>query len=73
MFSLHQFFESQLIPFTTGDAILALWTVERSLLSEVISLVVKCSLSIQDNCGVRETVVGSVLRVKIGAQLLHFG
>ncbi|XP_063060987.1 adenylate cyclase type 10-like [Engraulis encrasicolus] len=49
-----------------GDAILALWTVERSLLSEVISLVVKCSLNIQDNCGVRETAVGSVLRVKIG-------
>ncbi|KAL2096533.1 hypothetical protein ACEWY4_008681 [Coilia grayii] len=50
----------------TRDAILALWTVERSLLSEVISLVVKCSLNIQDNCGVRETAVGSVLRVKIG-------
>ncbi|XP_062408009.1 adenylate cyclase type 10-like [Sardina pilchardus] len=49
-----------------GDAILSLWTVERSMLSEVISLVVKCGLNIQDKCGVRETDVGSVLRVKIG-------
>lgn len=30
----------------TGDAILALWTVERVQLSEVIFLVVKCSLNI---------------------------
>ncbi|XP_041919969.1 adenylate cyclase type 10-like isoform X3 [Alosa sapidissima] len=49
-----------------GDAILALWTVERSRISELISMVVKCGLNIQDNCGVRETDVGSVLRVKIG-------
>ncbi|XP_045081481.1 LOW QUALITY PROTEIN: adenylate cyclase type 10-like [Coregonus clupeaformis] len=49
-----------------GDAILALWTVERIQLSEVISLVVKCSLNIQDQCGVRETEVGCQLKVKIG-------
>nr|AVV68759.1 soluble adenylyl cyclase 35 kDa variant [Oncorhynchus mykiss] len=49
-----------------GDAILALWTVERVQLSEVISLVVKCSLNIQDQCGVRETEVGCQLKVKIG-------
>lgn len=53
----------------TGDAILALWTVERVQLSEVISLVVKCSLNIQDQCGVRETEVGCQLKVKIGACL----
>uniref|UniRef100_A0A8C7H1T0 Guanylate cyclase domain-containing protein n=1 Tax=Oncorhynchus kisutch TaxID=8019 RepID=A0A8C7H1T0_ONCKI len=49
-----------------GDAILALWTVERVQLSEVISLVVKCSLNIQDQCGVREMEVGCQLKVKIG-------
>uniref|UniRef100_A0A8C7GYB2 Guanylate cyclase domain-containing protein n=1 Tax=Oncorhynchus kisutch TaxID=8019 RepID=A0A8C7GYB2_ONCKI len=49
-----------------SDAILALWTVERVQLSEVISLVVKCSLNIQDQCGVREMEVGCQLKVKIG-------
>ncbi|KAI4900581.1 hypothetical protein NFI96_017263, partial [Prochilodus magdalenae] len=49
-----------------GDAILALWTVERSQLSEVISLAVRCSLSIQEHCGVRKTGVDCDLRVKIG-------
>ncbi|XP_046887362.1 adenylate cyclase type 10-like [Hypomesus transpacificus] len=49
-----------------GDAILALWAVELKRLSDVISLVVKCSLVIQDKCGVRKTGVGCQLRVKIG-------
>ncbi|XP_015214518.2 adenylate cyclase type 10 [Lepisosteus oculatus] len=49
-----------------GDAILALWKVERMQLSDVISLAVKCSLNIQDQCGIRETEVGCQLRVKIG-------
>ncbi|CAB1327890.1 unnamed protein product [Coregonus sp. 'balchen'] len=48
-----------------GDAILALWTVERIQLSEVISLVVKCSLNIQDQCGVRETEVGWISAGKL--------
>ncbi|XP_067117035.1 adenylate cyclase type 10-like [Osmerus mordax] len=49
-----------------GDAILALWAVELQRLSDVISLAVKCSLVIQDKCGVRKTGVGCQLRVKIG-------
>ncbi|XP_034145484.1 adenylate cyclase type 10 isoform X1 [Esox lucius] len=49
-----------------GDAILALWTVERIQLRDVISLVVKCSLDIQDQCGSRNTEVGCQLRVKLG-------
>ncbi|KAJ8003480.1 hypothetical protein DPEC_G00148750 [Dallia pectoralis] len=49
-----------------GDAILALWTVARIQLRDVISLVVKCSLDIQDQCGTRKTEVGCQLRVKIG-------
>uniref|UniRef100_A0A3B4CBB1 Guanylate cyclase domain-containing protein n=1 Tax=Pygocentrus nattereri TaxID=42514 RepID=A0A3B4CBB1_PYGNA len=49
-----------------GDAILALWAVERSQLSEVITLVIRCGLNIQDKCGIRETEVGCQLRVKIG-------
>ncbi|KAK6483081.1 adenylate cyclase type 10-like [Huso huso] len=49
-----------------GDAILALWRVERIQLSNMISLAVKCSLNIQNNCGNRETEVGVKLRVKIG-------
>ncbi|XP_036442923.1 adenylate cyclase type 10-like [Colossoma macropomum] len=49
-----------------GDAILALWAVERSQLSEVITLAIRCGLNIQDKCGIRETEVGCQLRVKIG-------
>ncbi|XP_075465688.1 adenylate cyclase type 10 [Ascaphus truei] len=48
-----------------GDALLALWKVERYQLSEVITLVVQCSMEIQEKCGVRETEVGVDLRVKI--------
>ncbi|MGH0135884.1 UNVERIFIED_CONTAM: hypothetical protein FKN15_059675 [Acipenser sinensis] len=50
----------------SGDAILALWRVERIQLSNMISLAVKCSLNIQNNCDNRETEVGVKLRVKIG-------
>ncbi|XP_069082624.1 adenylate cyclase type 10 [Pleurodeles waltl] len=49
-----------------GDALLALWKVERMELSEVITLAAKCSLDIQKDCGVRNTEVGVELRVKIG-------
>lgn len=54
----------------SGDAILALWPVERMQLSEAISLVVRCGLIIQARCGVRKTEVGCQLRVKIGASLV---
>ncbi|XP_029460830.1 adenylate cyclase type 10-like [Rhinatrema bivittatum] len=49
-----------------GDALLALWKVERKHLSEVITLVAKCCMDIQEDCGVRDTKVGIELRVKIG-------
>lgn len=51
---------------STGDALLALWKVERSQLSDIITLALKCSLRIQEEYGVRETEVGLELRVKIG-------
>ncbi|MGH0136665.1 UNVERIFIED_CONTAM: hypothetical protein FKN15_062128 [Acipenser sinensis] len=54
----------------SGDAILALWRVERIQLSNMISLAVKCSLNIQNNCDNRETEVGVKLRVKIGDAIL---
>ncbi|XP_030623566.1 adenylate cyclase type 10-like [Chanos chanos] len=49
-----------------GDAILALWKAERTQLSDIIFHAVRCSLNIQDECGIRETKVGCQLRVKIG-------
>ncbi|XP_064420120.1 adenylate cyclase type 10 [Latimeria chalumnae] len=49
-----------------GDALLALWKVERKELSEAITLAVKCSLNIQKCCDNRDTDVGVNLRVKIG-------
>ncbi|KAG8132967.1 hypothetical protein E2320_010798 [Naja naja] len=49
-----------------GDALLALWKVERCHLNEIITLALKCSFSIQQEYGVRDTEVGLELRVKIG-------
>ncbi|XP_019386392.1 PREDICTED: adenylate cyclase type 10 [Crocodylus porosus] len=54
-----------------GDALLALWRVERSHLSHIITLALQCSLSIQEAYGVRETEVGQELRVKIGLSAGH--
>uniref|UniRef100_A0A8C8R8M7 Adenylate cyclase 10 n=1 Tax=Pelusios castaneus TaxID=367368 RepID=A0A8C8R8M7_9SAUR len=54
-----------------GDALLALWKVERSQLSDIITLALKCSLRIQEEYGVRETEVGLELRVKIGLSAGH--
>ncbi|KAM6945639.1 adenylate cyclase type 10-like [Aplochiton taeniatus] len=49
-----------------GDAILALWSVEdRMQLKDVISVAIKCSLIIQDQCGVRETEVGCISAGKL--------
>ncbi|XP_072903507.1 adenylate cyclase type 10-like [Hemitrygon akajei] len=49
-----------------GDALLALWRESRKVLSQILTLAVKCSLNIQDKCDNRETEVGVKLRVKIG-------
>uniref|UniRef100_UPI00398F2D34 adenylate cyclase type 10-like n=1 Tax=Pristiophorus japonicus TaxID=55135 RepID=UPI00398F2D34 len=49
-----------------GDAMLALWKERRKALSEILTLAVKCSLTIQDKCDNKETEVGVKLRVKIG-------
>ncbi|XP_065259432.1 LOW QUALITY PROTEIN: adenylate cyclase type 10-like [Emys orbicularis] len=54
-----------------GDALLALWKVQRSQLSDIITLALKCSLRIQEEYGVRETEVGLKLRVKIGLSAGH--
>ncbi|XP_074859423.1 adenylate cyclase type 10 [Carettochelys insculpta] len=54
-----------------GDALLALWKVQRSQLSDIITLALKCSLRIQEAYGVRETEVGLELRVKIGLSAGH--
>lgn len=49
-----------------GDALLALWRVERCHIHDIITLALKCSFSIQQEFGVRDTEVGLELRVKIG-------
>ncbi|XP_053882125.1 adenylate cyclase type 10-like [Malaclemys terrapin pileata] len=54
-----------------GDSLLALWKVQRSQLSDIITLALKCSLRIQKEYGVRETEVGLKLRVKIGLSAGH--
>ncbi|KAL7984711.1 hypothetical protein Chor_003281, partial [Crotalus horridus] len=53
------------------DALLALWKVERCHLNEIITLALKCSFSIQQEYGVRDTEVGLELRVKIGLSAGH--
>ncbi|XP_065447486.1 adenylate cyclase type 10-like [Chrysemys picta bellii] len=54
-----------------GDALLALWRVQRSQMSDIITLALKCSLRIQKEYGVRETEVGLKLQVKIGLSAGH--
>ncbi|KAM3841795.1 adenylate cyclase type 10 [Vipera latastei] len=54
-----------------GDALLVLWKVERCHLNEIITLALKCSFSIQQEYGVRDTEVGLELRVKIGLSAGH--
>ncbi|XP_063155965.1 adenylate cyclase type 10 [Candoia aspera] len=53
------------------DALLALWKVERCHLNDIITLALKCSFSIQQEYGVRDTEVGLELRVKIGLSAGH--
>uniref|UniRef100_A0ABM5GDD3 Adenylate cyclase type 10 n=1 Tax=Pogona vitticeps TaxID=103695 RepID=A0ABM5GDD3_9SAUR len=54
-----------------GDALLALWKVERREINHIITLAVICSFKIQEDYGVRDTEVGQELRVKIGVSAGH--
>ncbi|MBZ3886941.1 Adenylate cyclase type 10 [Sciurus carolinensis] len=49
-----------------GNVLLALWTVEKNQLSDIITLVAKCSLEIQEKFGIYHTREGQDLRLKIG-------
>ncbi|XP_048661207.1 adenylate cyclase type 10-like [Marmota marmota marmota] len=51
----------------TGNVLLALWTVEKNQLSDIITLVAKCSLEIQEKFGIYHTREGQDLRLKIGS------
>ncbi|ELK00322.1 Adenylate cyclase type 10 [Pteropus alecto] len=48
------------------NVLLALWTVEQNQLSDIITLVAKCSLEIQEKFGVYHTREGQDLQLKIG-------
>ncbi|XP_070440686.1 adenylate cyclase type 10-like isoform X6 [Equus przewalskii] len=50
----------------TGNVLLALWTVEQNQLSDIITLVAKCSLEIQEKFGIYHTKEGQDLQLKIG-------
>ncbi|XP_037375571.1 adenylate cyclase type 10-like isoform X2 [Talpa occidentalis] len=50
----------------TGNVLLALWTVEQNQLSDIITLVAKCSLEIQEKFGIYHTIEGQDLQLKIG-------
>ncbi|KAM4834756.1 LOW QUALITY PROTEIN: adenylate cyclase type 10-like [Thomomys bottae] len=50
----------------TGNVLLALWTVEQKQLSDIITLVAKCSLEIQEKFGIYHTTEGQDLQLKIG-------
>lgn len=49
-----------------GDALLALWKVERRQLENIITVVVKCSLEIHGLFETQESEEGLDVRVKIG-------
>ncbi|KAH1172121.1 hypothetical protein KIL84_007739 [Mauremys mutica] len=55
----------------TGDALLVLWKVERSQLSDIITLAAKCSLEMQEQFGFSYTEVGLELQLKIGLSAGH--
>ncbi|KAM6186181.1 adenylate cyclase type 10-like [Rhynchocyon petersi] len=50
----------------TGNVLLALWMVEHKQLSDIITLVAKCSLEIQEKFGIYHTREGQDLQLKIG-------
>uniref|UniRef100_A0A8C0GS79 Guanylate cyclase domain-containing protein n=1 Tax=Chelonoidis abingdonii TaxID=106734 RepID=A0A8C0GS79_CHEAB len=54
-----------------GDALLVLWKVERSQLSDIITLAAKCSLEMQEQFGFSYTEVGLQLQLKIGLSAGH--
>ncbi|XP_072504824.1 adenylate cyclase type 10 isoform X3 [Notamacropus eugenii] len=54
-----------------GDALLALWKVERKQLKNFITVVVKCSLEIHGVFENQESVEGLDIRVKIGLSAGH--
>ncbi|XP_050809746.1 adenylate cyclase type 10-like [Gopherus flavomarginatus] len=56
---------------STGDALLVLWKVERSQLSDIITLAAKCSLEMQEQFGFSYTEVGLQLQLKIGMSAGH--
>lgn len=49
-----------------GDALLALWKVERRQLKNIITVVIKCSLEIHGLFETQESEEGLDVRVKIG-------
>uniref|UniRef100_A0A8C3RNN5 Guanylate cyclase domain-containing protein n=1 Tax=Chelydra serpentina TaxID=8475 RepID=A0A8C3RNN5_CHESE len=55
----------------TGDALLVLWKVERSQISDIITLAAKCSLEMQEQFGFSYTEVGPDLQLKIGLSAGH--
>lgn len=52
---------------SSGNVLLALWTVEQNQLSDIITLVAKCSLEIQEKFGIYHTKEGQDLQLKIGS------
>ncbi|NP_001075622.1 adenylate cyclase type 10 [Oryctolagus cuniculus] len=54
-----------------GDALLALWKVERKQLKNIITVVIKCSLEIHGLFGTQESEEGLDIRVKIGLAAGH--
>uniref|UniRef100_A0A8C0WML7 Adenylate cyclase type 10 n=1 Tax=Castor canadensis TaxID=51338 RepID=A0A8C0WML7_CASCN len=54
-----------------GDALLALWKVERKQLKNIITVVIKCSLEIHELFETKETEEGLDIRVKIGLAAGH--
>uniref|UniRef100_A0A8C7B5G9 Guanylate cyclase domain-containing protein n=1 Tax=Neovison vison TaxID=452646 RepID=A0A8C7B5G9_NEOVI len=48
------------------NVLLALWTVKQNQLSDIITLVAKCSLEIQEKFGIYHTREGQDLKLKIG-------
>jgi adenylate cyclase 10 len=50
-----------------GNVLLALWTVEQNQLSDIITLVAKCSLEIQEKFGIYHAKEGQDLQLKIGS------
>ena len=52
---------------SAGNVLLALWTVEQNQLRDIITLVAKCSLEIQEKFGIYHTREGQDLQLKIGS------